>query len=1398
MDVENHISIPSTELIQEKNTENEAINSKAEDLGPTNGRDLGGNENINSEISQREINLDKVPIVEVEMLQAREKMQVDEEPANNERESIQEGSQHTLAEELTIDQERDIDTADAPQLENEENTCMYDEQIQEVKEPHEQCKFNEMNESVSSKHKECETHGFEDDCTSKREQDEQTPMHSEASGQNVEAELPNQDNEECRIDASKVNNTEEVREHDEHGNEALIDKIKEREVINTNASSSGNELVTAGSEVTKDETLLLAEQTTEPSLGISQTNNADQGPELGVREQSLKGNEEEDELDSNKPKFNMEMVGNSIEESQHKDDREEIPLDQEENVSNVTNSCINGHDIDEKPTDETVETQGKQPVEPEENFLQPLSPSEATSTTQDKEDGSVTLKDLNKEKEEDLMPEKETQRELQVSSGFELSEDLLYIPAVEKVSKTEEYLVPEIHGANDLLDGEKMEPQGCTDSYSHKTESEADQFQTVGASLTADPSIRPNSEKYEHASEGLTENQEETKSPEQLIEPNNEEQTVEDIIEKRDRQALKSEMTVEESTVKENYESQGTPTYNTIEEKEISIETKPPEEVDNMGDDTQSSRVEELKDENAYETSGCEGDTVTNEETVFHELGLRNLSHGNKGIDTNDGDENSVPIKDNYTRMSADEVMVAEDEHHGNTQSERTSITIDAVTSEEVAASSVEIVERSSEPVPCKESKKLEEETMEEKEETNADTETHEPEFYKIDNGADRDEKTLNSTECNTKSEECSITITKDSKEISNEPNILVTSTSLEGEAVETDFQQNTSGEKAENEVRPVEPKMDASELLHQMNVLKPDNMDVEKEKQQESAKGLECFSTLTPQQGNGRIWFAEMEVPEDVSSREIDSGHPEASLKVDEIPSEGKLTNASNVHMDCQEEEKISAAEIIASHICQEIETEDKLKQSSSEHQKQIPETRTLVTDTHETSFEKETLHEESTENPFKSSDNPTEIVRAPEEREIEPPSFEAKPKALSSKFQGVETNAEVKNDTEDSTLEMLNVNEVCHLYEKRETDQSSQLSFTSQPISGENLVNSCETSTDNHTKTESFKPVIELQSEKVAIPEETGNDTQLQTVKNEIMGESSPSNFEVYEAVVTDAAEEEKMRDVKTTVVSEDRALVQSPLPTSKSCDATEKHMIADEQSANTTISVSQVSGINNTPPTGPNPLEEKVSGQPAMKRVSNQDSNITQSMQVDEEEQLRGNYDDIPQSFQLQDLCGKDSVNMRTDEPVDTNEVPSLEPMQSLTTNKEEITAEKHNETEVKSVPQSTVGNKKEEEWVVVTQNPQDDEKRAANEPKSEKEKESAGEELGEEDSELKPMISEASRDIELKTQNKKSHHILSGMGSKMKNSISKVKKAMACTSPQFSPDDVIIKLNKSKKS
>ncbi|XP_057522352.1 uncharacterized protein LOC130802383 isoform X5 [Amaranthus tricolor] len=52
-------------------------------------------------------------------------------------------------------------------------------------------------------------------------------------------------------------------------------------------------------------------------------------------------------------------------------------------------------------------------------------------------------------------------------------------------------------------------------------------------------------------------------------------------------------------------------------------------------------------------------------------------------------------------------------------------------------------------------------------------------------------------------------------------------------------------------------------------------------------------------------------------------------------------------------------------------------------------------------------------------------------------------------------------------------------------------------------------------------------------------------------------------------------------------------------------------------------------------------------------------------------------------------------------------------------------------------------------------------------------------------------------DLKTTHKKSLNILSGVGSKVKHSISKVKKAMTCTSAPFASEDVIIKLNKNKK-
>lgn len=63
---------------------------------------------------------------------------------------------------------------------------------------------------------------------------------------------------------------------------------------------------------------------------------------------------------------------------------------------------------------------------------------------------------------------------------------------------------------------------------------------------------------------------------------------------------------------------------------------------------------------------------------------------------------------------------------------------------------------------------------------------------------------------------------------------------------------------------------------------------------------------------------------------------------------------------------------------------------------------------------------------------------------------------------------------------------------------------------------------------------------------------------------------------------------------------------------------------------------------------------------------------------------------------------------------------------------------------------------------------------------------------------PITSEAIREMELKATQKKSHNILSGVGSKVKHSISKMKKAIACSSAQFSHEDVIIKVNKNKKA
>ncbi|XP_021842558.1 uncharacterized protein [Spinacia oleracea] len=85
----------------------------------------------------------------------------------------------------------------------------------------------------------------------------------------------------------------------------------------------------------------------------------------------------------------------------------------------------------------------------------------------------------------------------------------------------------------------------------------------------------------------------------------------------------------------------------------------------------------------------------------------------------------------------------------------------------------------------------------------------------------------------------------------------------------------------------------------------------------------------------------------------------------------------------------------------------------------------------------------------------------------------------------------------------------------------------------------------------------------------------------------------------------------------------------------------------------------------------------------------------------------------------------------------------------------------------------------------------EKVAAEKPQSDEE--------NDEESESKlSLIPQGLREIDPKATQKKSQNILSGVGSKVKHSISKVKKAITCSSSQFTPEDVIIKLNKNKKS
>lgn len=179
-------------------------------------------------------------------------------------------------------------------------------------------------------------------------------------------------------------------------------------------------------------------------------------------------------------------------------------------------------------------------------------------------------------------------------------------------------------------------------------------------------------------------------------------------------------------------------------------------------------------------------------------------------------------------------------------------------------------------------------------------------------------------------------------------------------------------------------------------------------------------------------------------------------------------------------------------------------------------------------------------------------------------------------------------------------------------------------------------------------------------------------------------------------------------------------------------------------------------------------------------------------------------------------EDRVRIDGGKDKESMEIPQMENMKKLENDipcyqssegKDEI-----NETKARSMPMDLSGTTAEtcqtdghtiaKGEQAVPKGEKRDEKEAVvelEEPKTDEEKDESVDQSQEDLEEREmPITAEALGEMELKATQKKSSNILLGVGSKVKHSISKMKKAIACSSAQFSQEDVIVKLNKNKKA
>ncbi|XP_021728570.1 uncharacterized protein LOC110695656 isoform X9 [Chenopodium quinoa] len=537
-----------------------------------------------------------------------------------------------------------------------------------------------------------------------------------------------------------------------------------------------------------------------------------------------------------------------------------------------------------------------------------------------------------------------------------------------------------------------------------------------------------------------------------------------------------------------------------------------------------------------------------------------------------------------------------------------------------------------------------------------------------------------------------------------------------------------------------------------------------------------------------------------DESSKETKANQFSEKLEQDDAKGENKCQDQMAILMHYQD---VIETDVVARHITQANETNEKLQAPVYQNLEETNETTKPVAEI-----------EGKTDDSLSEKQVKEICVPEKEQKELKVLNLKDEPNDDSLSKQEL---VEIVQTTGDSTMkepEDLSVElEATTSTAKTETstEPMNYSEPSSQTIKYKTKVQDLK-STEFHELTKSSQEALERKGEELAKSEKTLQEKDHQTKSNELIAEErSLNNFGAHVAA-TDVVNYDKI-----AVLSNDPTLAQQNLQETKSHDNVEKRKMGEEQEMMTEFSNSFVDDGTDAKATRHELLEHKDSE--GLNEIQNvRELNILHIEEKEQEQQekceklldssqFQDSLSNIPKEASIDDIKRLQADNKEEHNETEVYAQKGLSTIESKRIGVTSNDPAKENSERAVTVDNSSIAKNEYSEQIPENQNKAqinsitldttNKQQEIILQRDTNKSREDAA--LKPKESELKlPLISEGLREIDPKTTQKRSQNLLSGVGSKVKHSISKVKKAIACSSSQFQPEEVIVKLNKNKKN